>query len=142
MPMQLSIVTPERTLLEREDAEFALMPGAMGDLGVMPGHASLLSTLNVGEVMLRFGGDASKPMRVAVAGGFVHIMPEKVAIVSPVAELADEIDVTRAEAARTRAEERLKAKAEEIDVSRAEAALARALNRLAVAHGGSGGPGS
>ena len=132
MPIQLSIVTPERVLLERDDAEFVLMPGEMGDLGILPSHAPLLSALKTGQVQVRFR-NKPKSRRIAVSGGFAHVLPDKVTITAEAAEFAEEISVTRAEAARERAEQRLQAKAEELDVARAKAAFARALNRLSVA---------
>ncbi len=134
MAFTLQIITPSSVLLEREDTEFLLLPGEGGELGVLPGHAPLLSGLKIGEASARFtGADEDQFQYIGISGGFVHVRPDCVVILADAAELAEDIDIERARQARQRAEKRLAEAAHETDVARAEAALARAMNRLTVA---------
>ena len=126
---QLEIVTPDR-LVVKEDAEEIQIPGKQGYLGVMPGHAPLITELDVGEITYRSHGQSE---HLAVAWGFAEVLPEKVTILAETAERPEEIDVARAEEAKRRAEERLKSGDTEIDVTRALNALRRAEVRLQVA---------
>ena len=125
----LEIVTPERSLI-REDVDEIQVPGSEGYLGILPGHTPLLSTLAVGELWYRVGGQTHY---LAIAGGFVEVLPDRVTILAHVAERATEIDVTRAEAAKKRAEERLASRAVDINAERARLAMLRSLIRLQVA---------
>jgi len=125
----LEIVTPDRALV-REEVDEIQLPGAEGYFGVLPGHTPLLATLKVGELSYRVGQERH---HLAVAGGFVEVLPDHVTVLASVAERAQEIDVARAEAARTRAEERLARPAAEVDFERARVALIKALVRLQVA---------
>ena len=126
--LQLEIVTPERLVLS-EPADDVLIPGKTGYLGVLPGHAPLITELAVGEIAYRSGGQTK---RIAVAWGFAEVLPDRVTILAETAERADEIDVARAQAARQRAEEELR-KAGPEGNAEAQDALRRANARLEVA---------
>jgi F-type H+-transporting ATPase subunit epsilon len=127
--LSLEIVTPDRALV-REDVDEVQIPGSEGYLGILPGHTPLLATLAVGELWYRNG---QARHWVAVTGGFVEVLPDRVTVLADVAERAQDIDVGRAEAAKKRAEERLSRAAVDIDPERARAALLRSLIRLQVA---------
>ncbi|HSM84682.1 MAG TPA: F0F1 ATP synthase subunit epsilon [Candidatus Limnocylindrales bacterium] len=126
--IQIEIVTPER-LVVNDTAEYIEIPGKGGYLGVLPGHAPLITELAVGEITYRRG---AQTRRLSVAWGFAEVLPEKVTILAETAERADEIDVTRAQAAKQRAEEELR-KAGPTGDAAAQAALERATARLGVA---------
>src|SRR5947209_4313645 len=126
---QFEIVTPEK-LVVRDVAEEMQIPAKNGYIGVLPGHAPLVTELAVGEISYRNGTDTH---RLAVAWGFAEVLPDKVTILAQTAERAEEIDVKRAEEARNRAEERLTSGTTETDFARAENALQRAEARLQVA---------
>jgi F-type H+-transporting ATPase subunit epsilon len=126
---QLEIVTPTR-LLVKESAEEAQIPGVSGYLGILPGHAPLISELGVGEITYKAGGAAHT---LSVAWGFVEVLPDKVTILAEAAEHPQEIDVQRAQKAKERAEERLKSNDAKVDFTRAEDSLQRADTRLNVA---------
>lgn len=125
----LEIVTPERQLVgERVDE--VQVPGTEGSFGVLPGHTPLLATMQVGELTYRQGRETSS---VAVAFGFAEVLPDRVTILAQIAESAEDIDVSRAEAAEKRAQERLSRPTAEMDFERARVALLKALVRLQVA---------
>ncbi len=126
---RLEIATPNR-LLVRADAEEAQIPGRNGYLGILPEHAPLVSELKAGELSYREGGRTS---RLAVSWGFVEVLPDRVTVLAETAEKPEEIDVTRAEQARQRAEQRLKSPDPDTDINRSMVALERALVRLQVA---------
>jgi F-type H+-transporting ATPase subunit epsilon len=126
---QFEIVTPEK-LVVRDVAEEMQIPAKNGYIGVLPGHAPLITELAVGEISYRNNGYTH---HLAVAWGFAEVLPDKVTILAETAERAEEIDVKRAEEAKHRAEERLKSGNTETDFARAENALQRAETRLQVA---------
>ncbi len=126
---QLEIVTPTR-LLVKEAAEEAEIPGVSGYLGILPGHAPLISELGVGEITYKASGATHT---LAVAWGFVEVLPDKVTILAEACEHPQEIDVARAQEAKQRAEQRLKSNDPQIDYGRAEDALQRAESRLKIA---------
>jgi len=127
----LEVVTPDRLVL-REDVDEVVVPGSEGELGVLPGHTPLLATLKVGEMWYRTG---SERHFLAVAMGFVEILPDRVTILAQVGERAQDIDVARAERAKQRAEGRIAGStaATDIDLERARIALMKSLIRLQVA---------
>jgi F-type H+-transporting ATPase subunit epsilon len=125
----LEIVTPDRALA-REEVDEVQVPGAEGYFGILPGHAPLLATLTVGELWYRVGAERHF---LAIAGGFVEVLPDRVTVLAQIAERAQDIDVTRAESARARAEERLARPSPDIDLERARIALMKSLIRLQVA---------
>ena len=126
---QLEIVTPEKKVVEAK-AEEAQIPGKNGYLGIMPGHAPLITELAVGEIAFRTGTDEQ---RLAVAWGFAEVLPDKVTILAETAERPAEIDVERARKAKSRAEQRLTSGDSSVDVERALNALHKAETRLEVA---------
>jgi F-type H+-transporting ATPase subunit epsilon len=133
---EFEIVTPDR-LVAKDYTEEMQIPGKTGYLGILAGHAPLITELDVGEITYRTNtGDE----QLAVAWGFAEVLPNKVTILAETAERAEEIDVVRAEQARKRAEERLKSGNVEIDVARALNALRRAEVRLKVAAAGKAAP--
>jgi F-type H+-transporting ATPase subunit epsilon len=129
--LELIIVTPVRELL-RETVVEVQLPGADGYLGVLPGAAPLITELGIGELTYHSrGGGVSEPM--AIIRGFAEVLPDRVTVLAETAERASEIDVSRAEAALKRAQERMASSSQELDWDRATAALQRALIRIQVA---------
>lgn len=128
--LHLEVVTPERSVLEAE-AESIIVPGVDGYIGFQAHHAPLVAGIGVGIV--QFGPERGVKQKMAVTGGFVEVAGNRVTILADTAELADEIDVARAMAAKERAERRLRQREANINRARAEAALQRALNRLRTA---------
>ncbi|MGA2348473.1 MAG: F0F1 ATP synthase subunit epsilon [Candidatus Sulfotelmatobacter sp.] len=128
---QLEIVTPEKKVVATT-AEEVQIPGKNGYLGILPGHAPLITELAVGEITFR-DASGSNEQRLAVAWGFAEVLPDKVTILAETAERPSEIDVTRAREAKTRAEERLASGDTTVDVERALDALQRADTRIEVA---------
>ena len=125
---RLEIVTAERVVFS-EDVDVVIAPGIEGQLGLLPHHSPLMTTLEPGELLVRKGGEE---FSLAITGGFVEVRPDRIIILADAAERAEEIDVARAEEAKRRAEERLKERVPEVDLLRAEAALRRSLARLDV----------
>jgi len=126
---QLEIVTPVK-LVVNDAAEEAQIPGLNGYLGILPGHAPLITELKVGAITYKAGGTTHT---LAVAWGFAEVLPDKVTILAETCERPDEIDVPRAEKAKARAEDRLKSNSTDVDYDRAEDALERAETRIKVA---------
>ncbi|MGZ4790194.1 MAG: F0F1 ATP synthase subunit epsilon [Terriglobales bacterium] len=126
---EIEIVTPEK-LVVKDVAEEAQIPGKNGYLGILPGHAPLITELAVGEITYRLG-DQTK--HVSVAWGFAEVLPTKLTILAETAELPDEIDVNRAEKAKERAAQELQSGATDIDYDKVQAALERAETRIEVA---------
>lgn len=127
--IQLSIVTPERSLVSEQVDELQI-PGAEGYLGVLPGHAPLFTELKVGELSYRKGNTWTS---LSVAWGFAEVLPDQVRVLAETAERAAEIDLERATRAKERAEQRLSKVGQDIDYDRALVALQRALIRIQVA---------
>jgi F-type H+-transporting ATPase subunit epsilon len=128
-PIRLDIVTAERVVYS-EEVDIVVAPGVLGELGVLPHHAPLMTTLEPGELKVRKGAEEYS---VAISGGFLEVRPDRIIILADAAERADEIDIARAEAAKQRAQQRLTHPTPEVDLARAEAALRRSLARLKVA---------
>jgi len=126
---QLEIVTPEK-LVVKDRAEEMQIPGKKGYLGILPGHAPLISELSVGQISYRNG---SETHHLCVAWGFAEVLPDKVTILAETAERGEDVDCERARKARERAEQRLTSGDPEVDVPRAQDALARANARLEAA---------
>ena len=127
--MHVEVVTAERELYNGE-ADIVIAPGTEGELGILPRHAALLTTLKAGELLIKLAG-AEEPF--FVSGGFLEVSDNKVTVLAETAEHAEEIDQARAEAARRRAQELLAQS--QSDVERAEllGALERAVARIHVA---------
>ena len=130
MPIKLEIVTPERLVFD-ETVDGVTLPGSEGELGVLPNHAPLVSTLGIGELRIRTGGSEDF---FAIVGGFVQVLPDKVVVMAETADLSSEIDLEKAQAARRDAEQALESGYNEgVDLSAARAALQAALLRERVA---------
>jgi F-type H+-transporting ATPase subunit epsilon len=127
-PIKLDVVTAERQVYS-DEVDILLAPGIEGQLGILPHHAPLMTILSAGEMVAQ-NGDSG--ICWAISGGFLEVQPDRIIVLADTAERDDEIDLARAEEAKTRAEERLKERTSGIDVSRAEAALQRSLVRLQV----------
>ncbi|MCS7025431.1 MAG: F0F1 ATP synthase subunit epsilon [Bryobacteraceae bacterium] len=126
---ELEIATPERLLVQERVSE-AEIPCASGQIGVLAGHAPLLSELGIGELTYLVEG---KKHSIAIAGGVVEVQPEYVRVLAMTAERPEDIDTSRAQAALKRAMERLETIKENIDYARALNAAKRAQARLRVA---------
>jgi len=135
--LALDIVTPEKRIVSMPVDE-VVIPGTEGSMGVRPGHAPLLTGLDVGELMYRRG---TTKHYVAIAQGFAEVLPTRVTVLAEVAERAEEIDRERAGKARDRALERLQAHDPEVDFERAQIALRKSHIRLLCSSKG-GGEGS
>jgi F-type H+-transporting ATPase subunit epsilon len=136
--IELIIVTPERQFL-RESVVEVVMPGAEGELGILPGHAPLITELGIGELTYR--GSGSNPSgALAIIQGFAEVLGDRVTVLAETAERAAEIDLARAEAAKARAEKHLTSGDPNIDWDRASIALQRALIRIQVARKYRGAP--
>lgn len=103
MPLLVDIVTRERSLLSTE-ADMVVLPGVSGQMGILEGHAPLLSALDIGEIVLHNGDERRY---IAVSSGVVEVRPDKVTVLAETAEQAHEIDLERAQAARDRARQLL-----------------------------------
>ncbi|MHC4479429.1 MAG: F0F1 ATP synthase subunit epsilon [Planctomycetota bacterium] len=128
--MHLNIITPERTLIQTDNAAHVLLPAENGELGVLPGHIHMVCTLQVGRIRVDLPEES---IDLATSGGFAEVMADNVVVLAETAERTEEIDQERARAARDRAQERLARRDEAVDNVRARAALLRALNRLHMA---------
>jgi len=129
MPLRLELVTAERIVLQ-EDADMVIAPAADGQVGILPHHAPLLTTLRPGELRVRRGGVEQE---LVVTGGFMEVLNGKVTILADSAERIEEIDVARAEEARRRAAEALANRQAGVDTASAELAMRRAVVRLSIA---------
>jgi len=127
--VKLDIVTAERVVYS-DDIDVVVAPGVEGQLGILPHHAPLMTTLQAGELRVRKGGEE---FFLAISGGFLEVRPDRIIVLADAAERAGEIDVARAEEAKRRAEEQLRQQPPGVDAAQAEAALRRSLVRLKVA---------
>jgi F-type H+-transporting ATPase subunit epsilon len=134
--IELQVVTPEHHVLS-EDVDSVEMPGKDGYLGILPGHAPLLTEMGIGILTYRKG---SETRSTTVMGGYAEVLPNRVIVLADAAELTEKIDTSRAQAALDRAKANMPgANATETDWTVANAAIARATVRLeAAARGGSG----
>jgi F-type H+-transporting ATPase subunit epsilon len=128
--LHLEIVTPERLAFE-DDVDMVVVPGSEGELGILPHHAPLVTTLGLGELRIKKGGSEEA---FAIIGGFLQVRPDKVVVMAETADLASDIDLERAQAARREAERALETAANEpADLASARAQLQAALLRIRVA---------
>jgi F-type H+-transporting ATPase subunit epsilon len=125
--IELNIVTPDRPIV-KEQVDEVEIPGVDGYFGVLPGHTPMLAALSVGELWYRKGQEKTY---LAIAEGYVEVLPDRVTILALLAERAEEIDLERAERARERAAQRLEGKSD-VDYARARIALMKSLTRLQV----------
>ena len=121
MAIQVDIVTPERMMVS-DEVDMVTLPGMSGQMGILRGHAPLLSTLDIGEIVLHRGNETEY---IAVGGGVVEVRPDKVTILADSAEHEAEIDIERAQAAMERAQKFL----EEGGPPERRPIMARALRR-------------
>lgn len=129
MPIHVDIVTRDRRLIS-DDVDMITLPGTAGQMGILRGHAPLLSTLEIGEVILHKGNETRY---IAIGGGVVEVRPDKVTVLAESAEHAEEIDEERAAAARERARKSLEENPPRDRRLVIEAALRRSNLRLRVA---------
>src|SRR5262245_5473178 len=129
--LNLEVITPEKLAL-REQVDEVVVPGANGELGILPAHTPLISQLKTGILTYRQGAENR---RMHVSGGFVEVASDRVSVLSDVAENPEEIDVDRALRAKERAESRLAARGEDVDFDRAELKLQRAMIRIQLGSG-------
>lgn len=130
--LHLEIVTPDRTVVSRP-VHYVGIPGIEGEFGVLPNHVPLLSALSIGDLYFRCAEKNDAPSHVFISGGFVEVAGNRVTVLAEAAELAEDIDTARANAAKQRAEARLAAHDDNIDLDRARLALLRASSRLNIA---------
>jgi F-type H+-transporting ATPase subunit epsilon len=128
--LRVDIVTAERVVFSEEDVDLLVVPGIEGELGVLPLHAPLLTTIQPGVLRVVKGGEETT---MAITGGFIEVRENRVTILADAAERGEEIDVAQVEAARRRAEESLASREATVDMAQAETALKRALVRLKAA---------
>ena len=126
---RLEIVTAEKMIFS-DEVNAVLAWGAEGQLGILPHHAPLVTVLQPGDLMIRKDKEEEY---LAISGGFVEVRPDKVIILADACERVDEIDIARAEEAKKRAQETMKAGPLTDQAASAEAALRRSLARLKVA---------
>lgn len=124
--IHLEIVTPERALFSG-DVDAVTVPSTTGYLGILPGHAPLLAELGIGEISYKIG---DRMDFLFCSWGFVEVLPDRVVLLAQTAEMASDIDLKRAEEAKSRAEKLLASKDPNIDFAQAELALLRAISRI------------
>jgi F-type H+-transporting ATPase subunit epsilon len=129
VPIQLEIVSPERRAYA-DEVDMVVVPGADGELGILPHHTRLISALGTGELRIKKGGIEQI---LFISGGFVEVRPDKVVVMADLAEHSDEIDEQRAIDARKRAEAELEQARDPVDIARVRAALQTALMRERIA---------
>jgi F-type H+-transporting ATPase subunit epsilon len=127
--VKLDIVTAEK-IVYSGDVDIVIAPGSEGQLGILPHHAPLMTALNAGELIARKGNEE---YMMAISGGFLEVLPDRIIVLADAAERAEEIDIARAEEAKKRAQESLAHSASQVEVASAEAALRRAIARIEVA---------
>lgn len=132
--LKLEIVTPEAKIYS-EDVDMVTLPGVEGEMGIFPMHVPLLTQVAAGEVVALKGG---QDFHLAVGEGFAQITFDRVAIMTDMAIRAEDIDETKAEEARKRAEARLQEKLSEEDMAMVNAALVNSLAQLKVKRRGRG----
>lgn len=126
----LEIVTLKRTVFS-DDVECVTVPGGLGYLGILAGHAPLLTNVEIGVITIKIDGATEQKM--AVGEGFLVVTPKSTSLLVDTAEKAEEIDVDRARESMERARERLASADDDIDIIRAETSLKRAIARLKIA---------
>ena len=129
MPLRLEIVTPERRAYD-DDVDMVIVPGRNGQLGILPRHTPLISSLGVGELRIKKGGTEES---LLISGGFVEVRPDRVIVMADLAEHSEEIDEQRAVEARKRAQAELEGVKDPVDIARVRAALQTALMRERIA---------
>ena len=126
MPMMLEIITAERQVYS-DEVDMVIAPGVDGQLGILPKHAPLMTMLKPGELTVRKNGE---DIYVAVSGGFMEVLGNRVSVLADACERSDEIDEERAQQAMQRAQERLVSQASDMESRMALAAFQRAQVRI------------
>jgi len=129
VPIHLEIVSPERRAFS-EEVESVVVPGIDGELGILPHHTRLISALGTGELRIKKAGGEEI---LLISGGFVEVRPDRVIVMTDLAEHSDEIDEAKAVEARKRAEAELGEVHDPVDLARVRAALQTALMRERIA---------
>jgi F-type H+-transporting ATPase subunit epsilon len=137
--LRIEIVTGERVVFTEDDVDMVSVPGAMGQLGILPEHAPLVTLLSQGELRIKKGNSEQS---ILVFGGFMEVTDNKVLVLADTAERVEELDLARAEEARKRAEASIASRTTTMELAEAQASLRRANLRLRVGQrrGGRGGP--
>lgn len=137
--LRIEIVTGERVVLTEDDVDMVSVPGAMGQLGILPEHAPLVTLLAQGELRIKKGNSEQS---ILVFGGFMEVTDNKVLVLADTAERVEELDLARAEDARKRAEASIAGRQSTMDLQQAQAELRRANLRLRAGQkrSGRGGP--
>ena len=125
----LEIVTPERRVV-KEEVDEVVCPGIEGEFGVLPGHTPFLTALKIGELSYRVGDQRKY---IAITWGYAEVDGSRVEILADMAETAEEIDLRRAEEAKSRAESKLKITQEEVEFNEEQVRLEKAIIRIQVA---------
>ena len=140
MPLTVEVVTAERVVRVEQGVDVLVVPGSDGQLAILPHHAALMTTLDYGEIIFKRGQSEES---FAITGGFMEVRKNRVTILADQAEAVEEIDLARAEAARARAEDRIRRGREQnvrdVDMARAQASLQRSLLRQRVVQRRRGG---
>ena len=129
-PFKLQIITPEKTVFDGE-TEQIIVRTTVGDVGILNGHEPYCAAISIGQMRIMQNGEFR---RAATSGGILKVSKEKTTILVQTCEWSDEIDVERANSAKTAAEERIKAAKSDKELLLAEAKLKRALNRIDTSH--------
>ena len=129
MAIHLDVISAERMVFS-DQVDSVTCPGTEGELGILPHHTHLATLLNPGEVRFQRNGEETI---LSIGGGFLEVRPDRVVILADVAERAEDIDIERAEAARQRAQERIREGGPAPNRVRAEASLRRSVARIKVA---------
>jgi len=127
--IHLEVVTPEKQLFSGA-VDSVTVPCTTGYAGILPGHAPFLAELGIGEISCKI---VDRTDYISCSWGFLEVLPDRVVILAQTAEMASDIDIKRAEEAKTRAEKHLSSKDPSTDFGRAELALLRAISRLSAA---------
>lgn len=124
--LQVAVVTGEKEVY-RGEADMVIAPGVEGEMGILPEHAALLTSLKLGEMRIKLGGAEDN---LFISGGFLEVYNNVVTVLADVAEQSEDINEERAQAARQRAQERLANVQDERERARLNGDLARAVTRL------------
>ena len=129
---KLNVLTPERNIFG-DDVQSLTANGSDGHFGILPKHAPMLSSLDIGALIVT--DKNGNPNNFALNGGFLEVINNEVTILAETAEHADDIDASRAKSAKERAQQRIDQKSAETDLKRAEIALNKAITRLKIKEG-------
>ncbi len=127
--VKLQIITPEKNFFE-DDVQLVVVKGVEGSMGIMYDHEPFVTPLGIGPIKIL---SDNKIRHAAVSQGYVEVMEEKIVILADTAEWPEDIDISRAEEAKKRAEKRLEKKENHMELLKAEIALKKAINRINVA---------